>query len=288
MTIDDSRGEKFSKNGNIEANIDGLIDQVIHKSDKSLNILVLGRPGSGKSALDSFIGRYVDPDFSLDNVAFTHDQWSNVCKNRPKKEVSIYSEGRNSYSRLNANSNDFKEAQDIIFQWRFKNHLRLIEFQHLRHFNEELLKEEFHGLIRCFYPESRSKPLCHFYSKGRIGKIKIDNNRKTVSFPDPSWRDSWPDPEEKIPEFWSEYDRVNEEKLKNPEDEEDEDSDLSDDDWLPVGDIADRLGVHEDTIRNWCDDGKMKHGRLPNGDRRIPESEIMRIVEDVKSPEAKG
>lgn len=246
MTITEERGSNFSKKGYLEKNIDGLIDTVIDKSDKSINILVLGRPGSGKSSLDLFLSRYVDPSFDLDNVAFTHNQWYDKCRDLPKKEIVVHSEGRNSYNRLKANTNNFQEGQDIVYQWRFKNHLRLIEFQHLRHFNEELLKEEFHGIIRCFYPESRHKPFCHFYSKGRIKKIKIDNKNKKVSFPDPNFRDEWPNPEKNIPEFWNKYDSKNEEKLRE------EDEDVEDDVDASIQDVKrdTKLGFVKDLYRN--------------------------------------
>lgn len=283
--ITEERGPEFSSNGYLEKNLDGLIQRVIEDKDKSVNILVLGRPGSGKSSLDIFLSNYLDPDFSLDNVAFTHDQWYKNCTELAKKEISVHSEGRNTYNRLRAQTNNYQEGQDIIYQWRFKNHVRFIEFQHLRHFPEELLKEMIHGLIRCFNPESRNAPFCHFYSKGQIQKIRYFNKQeKTVKFPDPSFRDYWPDPEEELPEFWREYDRRNEEQLKKGGKSEEEKAYKGN--YVSVGEAAERLGVHEDTIRNWCDDGKLDHGRIPSGARRIKESEIMRVVRDPVSPSA--
>lgn len=51
-----------------------------------------------------------------------------------------------------------------------------------------------------------------------------------------------------------------------------------------VREAAKRLGVHENTVRNWCVSGVIKDFRtLPgSGFRRIPESEISRLLEESK------
>ena len=46
---------------------------------------------------------------------------------------------------------------------------------------------------------------------------------------------------------------------------------------IPIRRAADRLGVHENTIRNWIDRGLIKFVRLPSGIRRIPAEELVRL-----------
>jgi excisionase family DNA binding protein len=54
---------------------------------------------------------------------------------------------------------------------------------------------------------------------------------------------------------------------------------------LNVREAAARLGVHENTIRNWVDTGVLAAERLPgSGFRRIPLTEIERIEDGCKDP----
>ncbi len=50
---------------------------------------------------------------------------------------------------------------------------------------------------------------------------------------------------------------------------------------ITIKDAAKRLGVHENTIRNWIDRQILGSYRLPSGQRRLPISEVDRIEEEV-------
>lgn len=41
------------------------------------------------------------------------------------------------------------------------------------------------------------------------------------------------------------------------------------------------LGVHENTVRNWIDRGYLRGYRLPSGHRRLPETEVIRLIGEV-------
>ena len=47
---------------------------------------------------------------------------------------------------------------------------------------------------------------------------------------------------------------------------------------ISIRGAARRLGVHENTIRNWIDRHIIAAFRLPTGVRRVPESEIDRLA----------
>lgn len=51
--------------------------------------------------------------------------------------------------------------------------------------------------------------------------------------------------------------------------------------YVTVREAASRLGVHENTIRNWCASGVIRDvERLPGSSfRRIPETEVERLQE---------
>ena len=54
--------------------------------------------------------------------------------------------------------------------------------------------------------------------------------------------------------------------------------------YVNVRTAAKTLGVHENTIRNWCDQGLI-HGviRMPrSGYRRVPEAEVHRLLRELR------
>lgn len=50
---------------------------------------------------------------------------------------------------------------------------------------------------------------------------------------------------------------------------------------VPIREAAKRLGVHENTVRNWADRRVIRSHRLPSGVRRIPRSEIERLEHEI-------
>jgi excisionase family DNA binding protein len=52
--------------------------------------------------------------------------------------------------------------------------------------------------------------------------------------------------------------------------------------FLSVREVAVRLGVHENTVRNWIEKGILRAARLPtSGYRRIPATEVNRVQRDI-------
>ena len=49
-------------------------------------------------------------------------------------------------------------------------------------------------------------------------------------------------------------------------------------DLLPIGEAARQLGVSTDTLRRWDREGIITATRTPGGQRRIPATEITRIL----------
>jgi putative resolvase len=49
-----------------------------------------------------------------------------------------------------------------------------------------------------------------------------------------------------------------------------------------VGEFADELGVHRQTVKNWCRDGKIDYARTPGGHRRIPHRELLKLSGDTQ------
>ena len=56
---------------------------------------------------------------------------------------------------------------------------------------------------------------------------------------------------------------------------------------LRMREAAKTLGVHEQTIRNWDEAGKIRTIRSPGGQRKVPRSEIERMMGELERREVK-
>ena len=49
-----------------------------------------------------------------------------------------------------------------------------------------------------------------------------------------------------------------------------------------IGEFAEELGVHPETVNRWCRSGDLAYTRTPGGDRRIPHRELRRLAGDAR------
>jgi putative resolvase len=49
-----------------------------------------------------------------------------------------------------------------------------------------------------------------------------------------------------------------------------------------IGEFAEELGVHPETVKRWCRSGDLDYTRTPGGDRRIPHRELLRLAGDAR------
>lgn len=218
--------DEFSHNGYLEENLLGLYDYLVEEKDKDLTVLVCGGPGNGKSALTWFCGQFFQANrgqvgFNWEDTAFTHEQWIQNEKDRLEKYgFSWYDEGYNTFHKRNAMANENKEGISHLNQYRFKHHVRFINFQDIKNIEQDLLFSEEIGvelLLRCV-----QQGWLHGYSQQTMQRIEIKKDRSgrtKVKWPDPDFRDGWPNPEKKFPEKWKQYEEMNEEKLKEDPDQ---------------------------------------------------------------------
>lgn len=274
----DSSVENFSSNGYIESNLQALYQVRIEQQSKDITVLVCGAPGNGKSALTWFCGEWmagnIEPvTFNWDNVAFTHNQWIDNEKDVLQKyEVSWYDEGYNTFYRRNAMTSENREGKTHLNQYRFKHHPRFINFQDIINIEPDLLFSEEIGvelLLRCV-----KQGWVHGYSQRTIQNIKIRKKKSgetLVNWPTPDFRDTWPDPQQAMPEKWQQYEEVNEEKVKEDPDDQEQDNGLTVKEMAKVviaqGDNPDRSDfVNEYNGRKYVDKDLVA-GEFGIGDR---------------------
>jgi len=215
--------EQFTDSGILEKNLEAMEKELVKNKDKDMVVLVIGQPGTSKSSLSLMMQLALRGEINFDDMAFNHDQYMEATKNGEKNKVIQYDEGRDSFYKRRAMSSSNTEAIDMLNQFRFKKHVHFINFQNLTDLELDLLYKRGHALIR-----TPSQGFYHFYNQKTMRKIEVDKRNRKVDWPNPNFTGRFPDPAEEFPEVWERYEQVNEEKLQEANQEEEEGTDWED------------------------------------------------------------
>lgn len=206
----------YTDNGILENNLEQLVRVKREEKDKHTVILVVGDPGTAKSALSFWMTRQLsDNGIQWSDVAFTHDQYIEAAENG-RNRVVWYDEGRDSFYKRRAMSSSNTEALDSLMQHRFRRHIHIVNFQNLSDMELDLLYQAADYLVRTV-----KQGWFHAYNKQQIQRIEVDKDTRTVDWPDPGFRDGFDNPETEEPELWEMYKDKNEEKLEEDDDDDD-------------------------------------------------------------------
>lgn len=55
---------------------------------------------------------------------------------------------------------------------------------------------------------------------------------------------------------------------------------------LTSTEVARTLGVTDETVRRWADDGKLSHVKLPSGHRRFRQTDVDQLLTPIEPTEA--
>jgi hypothetical protein len=111
----------FHLDDNIKKNLDSVKEVVLTK-DFDFVALICGLPGLGKSNLAINLAKYLDPNFTEENIAFTDEDFISKTNSCPKHSAIILDE---SFASLNSKVTQTKEFLRII------NHLQIIRQKNL-------------------------------------------------------------------------------------------------------------------------------------------------------------
>jgi DNA-binding XRE family transcriptional regulator len=208
----------YTDSGVLEDNLEQMVRVKREEKDKHTVILVVGDPGTAKSALSFWMTRQLsDNGIQWSDVAFTHDQYIEAAENG-RNRVVWYDEGRDSFYKRRAMSSSNTEALDSLMQHRFRRHIHIVNFQNLSDMELDLLYQAADYLVRTV-----KQGWFHAYNKQQIQRIEVDKDTRTVDWPDPGFRDGFDNPEKQEPELWEMYKDKNEEKLEEDDDDDGED-----------------------------------------------------------------
>lgn len=258
----------------IKQNLDNIEKEVKNNNLDWVHANV-GEEGSSKSSLAILMAEYLDPDFDAEKqVAMSAKEFRVKASKLDSFKPLVYDEGIEGLFSRESMTKENRKTVKFLRKCRDMNLFIFLCTPKFLEFDKAIREHRIKSLTRCV-----KQGWGWFYGKSEIKKY-LDKQR----WPDPPMRGAWNDPAETIPEIWNQYKAKKQSDIKELEEDQDEEEEIN---WLSVGEFGDRLGIHNDTVRRWCEKGKVRHGRLPNGDRRIPESEISKVVSDPESPNAK-
>ncbi len=112
--------EEFFVDNVLKTELDRIKD-VVTKKDRDFVLVVDGEEGCGKSVLAMQIGKYLDPNLSLDNITFNATQFIKKLKNSKKFTCVILDEAFSAASSRGALSEVNKSMIGVATEMRQKN-----------------------------------------------------------------------------------------------------------------------------------------------------------------------
>ena len=106
--------------GYLQANLDHVKHQVT-KKDYDGFIIITGREGFGKSTLAIQIGNYLDPNFSINNVVFTAQQFQEATESAKRFSCIVFDETMGYLGSRGATSKFNRMLIKIMSEMRSKN-----------------------------------------------------------------------------------------------------------------------------------------------------------------------
>jgi|APHM01.1.fsa_nt_gi DNA binding domain, excisionase family len=73
---------------------------------------------------------------------------------------------------------------------------------------------------------------------------------------------------------------MNEDNLDSRSDTEQAQEETGLEAHISTSEFGEAVGIHTNTVRKWCKEGKIKSKKLPNGQRRIPKSQVDQVLEE--------
>jgi len=155
--IEFDEDKQFTVKGYVEKNLVKLYNKKIVEDDEQMVVLIVSKPGKGKSSLTLQIQNLLNDGVNLDWCCINHDQYYDISTSLPKNKIIWYDEGRNSFLKKNTMRKQNKKAHNMLNQYRSFNNVHLINFQHLYDFPEDILKYNVDAILRITHKNPNGK-----------------------------------------------------------------------------------------------------------------------------------
>lgn len=170
--------------------LDGYIKQVLDKTkqvmrqDWDMMFNIDGTEGAGKSVLAMQLAKYVDPDFSVDNIAFTPKQFKESILKAPKYTSVVYDEAYGGLGARNTMSQVNIAIVKMLAEVRFRNLFLLVVMPTYFDLDRYAALWRSRGLFHVYSDSNFKRGKVAFFNKERKKKLYV-NGKKTYSYGKP-------------------------------------------------------------------------------------------------------
>jgi hypothetical protein len=165
--------------------------------------IVLAREGDGKSTFAMECASYFDPDFSIDNIIMTDNDWMKVHPKLHKGMALIFDEGSEIAFSRDAMKREQKDFMKLLTQIRGIGLFMLFCISDIKNADRFLRERRAFAL---FYIPKRGEMWCYrLFGKNPLDERKITETRKRImngEFPMPNYRNHFTP---MTGQLWDEY-----------------------------------------------------------------------------------
>lgn len=160
----------------------------LHKKNQSAVVIVDGRSGMGKTTLSSQMGLYMSPNFSLDNIHFTPEEFLKALSVAQKGDTIVFDEAMllSSRAALSAMNRMIVVAMSMI---RSKNIFIIFNVNSIFDLDKNLALSRADLLLNCYGESLTDKGRVLAFFKGADGRDRIKdlyiNGKKYYSYSNP-------------------------------------------------------------------------------------------------------
>jgi len=175
-----SGGQEFYLDGYLKANLDFIKSDI--RDDNDAIVVVDGVEGSGKSVLAMTIGKYIDPDLSLDNVIFNPQDFKTQVMKAKKYQVIVFDEAISGLRSANWATSVSRSLISLIGQIRQLNLCIVIVIPSIFELHRYIAIHRSRALIHVQRDKKNKRGFFRAYSYDRkrklyaIGKKYMDHN----------------------------------------------------------------------------------------------------------------
>jgi energy-coupling factor transporter ATP-binding protein EcfA2 len=228
------------------------------RKDKDWVFLVVGPERSGKSTLALIWAGLIDPHFDTKRICFPSAELRFAVQRARPYQAVIQDEGAESWLSTEGMSKESRKMVKMFMACGKKNLAIFIVIPDFQSVKRYLAKHRAHTLLRI-----TRRGCYNFYSKNRIGKIKFEQQTRSIQWPKPNFRGYYRRPPKDTP-FWVEYERKEKahkfgKGAENPKVAEEEmrvDRMLST--TADLHDAAKMAGVNRGTLLVWVNNGVLR------------------------------
>jgi len=165
----------------IKKRFDNKILPDLHKKDKDCVIAIDGMEGSGKSTIGLQWCKYIDPDFNLERVVFTPEEFRKAIYKAKKGQAIMFDEAFSGFSSRAALSGVNKTLISLMMQIRQKNLFIVIVLPTIFLLDKYISLFRTRVLIHVYENKGR-RGFFRVYSKDKKRQLIMDKKARTYSY----------------------------------------------------------------------------------------------------------